>query len=71
MYNWAQPRRLERAVYSSGEMSVEIDRNRNYAVISGDIIGSSKLSPSERAELPNILKQASNKLHTFWHNRFP
>ncbi len=50
---------------------MEIDRNRNYAVISGDVIGSSKLSPSERAELPNILKQASNKLHTFLAQSVP
>ena len=50
---------------------MEIDRNRIYAVISGDIIGSSKLSPSERAELPNIMKQASNELRAFLPQSVP
>ncbi len=50
---------------------MEIDRNRTYAVISGDIIGSSKLSPSKRAELPDIMKQASNELRTFLGESIP
>lgn len=50
---------------------MEIDRNRTYAVISGDIIGSSKLSPSKRAELPDIMKQASNELRTFLAESIP
>jgi hypothetical protein len=44
---------------------VEIDPSRIYAVISGDIIGSSKLPPPERAELPDLMKQASNDLRAF------
>jgi hypothetical protein len=47
------------------EVPVEIDQNRTYAVISGDIIGSSKLPPPERAELPDVMKQASNDLRAF------
>ena len=50
---------------------MEIDRNRIYAVISGDIIRSSKLPLSERAELPNIMKQASNELRTFLAQSVP
>ncbi|MHB1035468.1 MAG: hypothetical protein ACYC35_12100 [Pirellulales bacterium] len=50
---------------------MEIDQDRIYAVISGDIIGSSTLSPSERAELPNMMKQASNELRTFLAESVP
>jgi hypothetical protein len=53
------------------EKFVEIDRNRSYAVISGDIIGSSKLSLSKRAELPDIMKQASNELRIFLAESIP
>ncbi|NLX99038.1 MAG: hypothetical protein GXY83_23085 [Rhodopirellula sp.] len=50
---------------------MEIERDRIYAVISGDVIGSSKLSPSKRAELPDIMKQASNELRTFLAGSIP
>ena len=50
---------------------MEIDRSKIYAVISGDIIGSSKLPMSERAELIDIMKQASNELRTFLAQSVP
>ena len=50
---------------------VEIDGKRIYAVISGDIIGSSKLPPSERAALPNMMKQASSELKAFLAESIP
>ena len=50
---------------------MEIDRKKTYAVISGDIIASSKLPPSKRAELPDILKQASNELRVFLAESVP
>lgn len=55
----------------SREVVVDIDPRRTYAVISGDIIGSSKLPPSERADLLNTMKHLSNELRNFLGQSVP
>ncbi len=50
---------------------MEVDPDKTYAVISGDIVGSSKLSPSARAELPDMMKQASEELRLFLAQSVP
>jgi hypothetical protein len=50
---------------------VDIDHDKTYAVVSGDIVGSSKLPPSERADLLQIMKHASNELRDFLAQSVP
>ena len=41
---------------------MEVERGKIYAVITGDIVGSSKLKPAERKQLHAALKDTSDKL---------
>jgi hypothetical protein len=50
---------------------METDPKKTYAVISGDIIRSSRLDPAARQELPRILKQAAAALREFLGEAIP
>jgi len=50
---------------------VDIEPHKTYAVISGDIIGSSKLPPDARADLPNVMKHASSELRALLAQSVP
>jgi hypothetical protein len=50
---------------------MEIDHNKTYAVIAGDIIGSSKLEKPLREKLLLTMKQGSEALHTAFPNAIP
>lgn len=50
---------------------MEIDPRKTYAVISGDIVRSSRLEREAREELPRILKQAAAALREFLGEAIP
>ncbi len=50
---------------------MEIDPKKTYAVISGDIVGSSRLDRESREDLPRILKQAAATLREFLGDAIP
>lgn len=50
---------------------MEIDPHRTYAVISGDIVGSSRLGRDARAGLPGVLKQAAAAAREFQGDAIP
>ncbi|MCU0870983.1 MAG: hypothetical protein MUE50_01430 [Pirellulaceae bacterium] len=50
---------------------MEIDPRKTYAVISGDIVRSSRLEREAREELPHILKQAATALREFLGEAIP
>jgi len=50
---------------------MKVERGKIYAVITGDIVGSSKLKPAERKELHAALKDTSDKLMEFFRQLVP
>jgi hypothetical protein len=49
----------------------EIDTEKIYAVIAGDVIGSSKLPKDLREQLPEILRRGSENLHAAYPDAVP
>jgi hypothetical protein len=49
----------------------EIDNEKTYAVIAGDVIGSSKLPKDLREKLPEILRRGSENLHAAYPDAVP
>ena len=50
---------------------MEVERGKIYAVLTGDIVGSSKLKPAERKELHAALKDTSDKLTEYFRRLVP
>lgn len=50
---------------------MEVESGKIYAVITGDIVGSSKLKPAERKELHAALKDTSDKLTEYFKQLVP
>ena len=50
---------------------MEVESGRIYAVITGDIVGSSKLKPAERKELHAALNETSDKLTEYFRRLVP
>jgi len=50
---------------------MKVERGKIYAVITGDIVGSSKLKPAERKELHAALKDTSDKLTDHFRQLVP
>jgi hypothetical protein len=49
----------------------EIDTQKTYAVIAGDVIGSSKLPKDLREQLPELLRRGSENLHAAYPDAVP
>lgn len=48
-----------------------IDKKKTYAVLTGDIVGSSKLTPAQRKKLLNELQSASNEIRNLYKDIIP
>jgi hypothetical protein len=50
---------------------LELNPNQRYAVLTGDVVGSSKLDAASRRDLPNALKKASAAARSVFKNAVP
>ncbi len=48
-----------------------IDKKKSYAILTGDIVGSSKLKPAQRKKLLGILKSTSKEIRKLYKNIVP
>lgn len=50
---------------------MDIEKNKSYAVITGDIVGSTDLSPERRAKLHAVMKNAARELRERYREALP